>query len=740
MPSQCDIKKIIKNDSITIYSAIWEDGPLDYDNDENEYIRVQDEKVFLKCSHDLTEILNKAKTYSIKKQYDKFLNILGISQNPYTEEYIMVLEDEYCENCGEPIKIEDTGVEFCKSCQINYLEKNFTNMSGNKIIDDFVQEMRLKMNDFNESVFEWIPNDQFYNIKEMSNNNFNITYLAKWRDGELSYKYEQKEWVRNPGNEVVLKYLYNSQNFTKESLNNEVCGNEEIDDLIHETQLRIDNMLDKVFEWIPYNQFSDIDEIEEGKFSALWKDGSLIYDYGGKKEWIRNPNKKVCLKYLYDSQNNIDVFLDEVKTYLTKELEEIEIHGISQDPFTNDYIIVLYQRDSYGCCEECGEEYNKDNEWCKKCQMDKINKKFLSWSGNKKIDDFVKELQSKIEDPDNNIIFEWIPYNQFSDIKEVGNGGFATVYSAIWKDGLLEYEYNYGWTRTSNTKVALKYLINSQDISDEFLSEVKAYSNHIEFDILKIFGISQEPSTKNYVMVLEYAEGGNFNDWMIVNHDYFYWSAKLDTLYAIISGLLKIHEKEMVHRDFHTGNILFKNPIFHKSELSLYISDMGLSGEAGNTDKTGIYGVLPYVAPEVLRGEPYTKASDIYSFGMIMYFTATGRQPFANREHDFNLTLDICKDNDRPRISEQEAPQFYIDLMKRCWDSDPDSRPDARELESLIFNLSTDRKIKEQLEEADEYDKAQSTYYSVIHSNAFYISRMLDTSELPGQLKGIGLE
>ncbi|CAB4493069.1 unnamed protein product [Rhizophagus irregularis] len=45
---------------------------------------------------------------------------------------------------------------------------------------------------------------------------------------------------------------------------------------------------------------------------------------------------------------------------------------------------------------------------------------------------------------------------------------------------------------------------------------------------------------------------------------------------------------------------------------------MGSSGEVNNIDETKIYGVMPYVAPEVLRGRPYTKAADIYSFGMMI--------------------------------------------------------------------------------------------------------------------------
>src|SRR5206468_2177562 len=103
------------------------------------------------------------------------------------------------------------------------------------------------------------------------------------------------------------------------------------------------------------------------------------------------------------------------------------------------------------------------------------------------------------------------------------------------------------------------------------------------------------------------------------------WYFDIETLKYIINGLLDIHERQMVHCDFHIGNILIEYIDF----FDLSISDMGLCGEVGNIDATKIYGVMPYVAPEVLRGKPYTQAADIYSFGMVMYFVATYRQPFA---------------------------------------------------------------------------------------------------------------
>src|SRR6266480_2986270 len=101
---------------------------------------------------------------------------------------------------------------------------------------------------------------------------------------------------------------------------------------------------------------------------------------------------------------------------------------------------------------------NQNCGWCKTCQ---INNFTNLTSGNEKIDNFIQEMQSKINSP-KDIIFEWIPYNQFSDIEEIGKGGFATVYSAIWKGGPLKYNGNSReYTRDSNYKVALKCLHNS---------------------------------------------------------------------------------------------------------------------------------------------------------------------------------------------------------------------------------------------------------------------------------------
>ena len=66
----------------------------------------------------------------------------GISQNPDTKDYIMVLRYEHCEKCDEKYTYDYT----CMSCLKNYLKKNFTNWtSGNEQIDEFIQKRQLKI-------------------------------------------------------------------------------------------------------------------------------------------------------------------------------------------------------------------------------------------------------------------------------------------------------------------------------------------------------------------------------------------------------------------------------------------------------------------------------------------------------------------------------------------------------------------------------------------------------------------
>ncbi len=129
----------------------------------------------------------------------------------------------------------------------------------------------------------------------------------------------------------------------------------------------------------------------------------------------------------------------------------------------------------------------------------------------------------------------------------------------------------------------------------------------------------------------------------------------------------------------HSGNIFSFS--YDNGENYSAIGDLGLCQQLKD-DTNEIFGVIPYLAPEVLSRKIYTKESDIYSFGMIMWEHTTGKKPFHDRSHDHYLMLDILEGK-RPDITE-DTPEFYADLMKKCWDPNPENRPTATKIRECL--------------------------------------------------------
>ncbi|RHZ69970.1 hypothetical protein Glove_276g91 [Diversispora epigaea] len=422
-----------------------------------------------------------------------------------------------------------------------------------------------------------------------------------------------------------------------------------------------------------------------------------------------------------------------------KELEEL------MESFS--YIITMNNKKmtSNKICPECNQVYTH-NRWCKPCNATHFKNDFDKWTSESvTMNKFIQDAQLNADRASR--VIEWIPYKRFKDIKQTAKGGFSTIYQARWIDGPI-YIWNIEnqqWKRSGQRDVALKKFDGIGDINEEFLNEMEVHLKTIdEIYSVEFYGITKDPGTRKYLMVLDYLKGGNLRNYLNNNFNNIEWSDKLKYLRDLAKSFTKIHKLDIIHQDFHPGNILSYNFNFYH----LYISDFGLSkliGKNGENSQTrNVFGVLPYIAPEVLCGGEYIKASDVYSFAIIACEIVTGLPPYPDVAHDDDLALKICNGL-RPKIP-FHTPELITQMIMRCWDARISCRPTFEEINKELHKYYNDYLnligvITIQIKEAEEFAKNKTTIDTdtttttllnyKTHPQAIYTSRLLKFSNLP---------
>ncbi|RHZ78841.1 hypothetical protein Glove_155g105 [Diversispora epigaea] len=381
---------------------------------------------------------------------------------------------------------------------------------------------------------------------------------------------------------------------------------------------------------------------------------------------------------------------------------------------------------------------------CEICTKERFIQEFKTWSsGNANIDKIIQESQI-------NSVFDklqWFPYNNFQNINHIADGGHGSVYSAKLENGIKEnwnfikqdWEYN-----LMGHKVALKEIKDSRIVIVQFLKAIRTRNEDGGFSIY--YGISKNPSTQNYIFVM-YLFDGSLDNFLTKTFWDLDWVTKILILGSIADFLVETHEKNLIHCDLRSGNILTAYKFdfrcgYFDSHLGFDLSSCKLENDLVlNSNNNIICGSIPYIPPEVLIGNEFTREGDIYSFGGIMYEIVAAQRPFADQAHDTYLMIDICN-GVRPKVPDfmlNWTPEWYLDLMYRCWSDDPSERPTASELFNLFFDVSSklydgvfDNNLMRQLEIAIEnleiaIENQENTSKSQLHPQSCYISRYIYT-------------
>ncbi|CAB5189732.1 unnamed protein product [Rhizophagus irregularis] len=308
----------------------------------------------------------------------------------------------------------------------------------------------------------------------------------------------------------------------------------------------------------------------------------------------------------------------------------------------------------------------------KRPDINQVYKEILNQS-----DDLYEEewIKKKMKEED----ICYFEYSKFSNFEEIGKGGFGVVKKAMTDDG---------------NKVALKGLIENskirRNVIKTFVKELKnlrLVSHHD--NINKFLGISKDHAG-NYIMVLGYANEGNLRSYLKVKFDSLEWGDKIRMALDITCGLKCLHSKKIIHRDLHSKNILVNNG-------RLLIADFGLSKhltDATSNSMGNRTGITEYIDPRCFRDFKYVRRekSDIYSLGILLWEITSGRPPF----HDDNVSQaqdDPEQSNLRYHIGYLNlrekpidgTPLEYQQLYQKCWDGDPEKRPDVNQVYNEIL-------------------------------------------------------
>ncbi len=266
--------------------------------------------------------------------------------------------------------------------------------------------------------------------------------------------------------------------------------------------------------------------------------------------------------------------------------------------------------------------------------------------------------------------------NNFELLDEIGSGGMGTIYKAMNMINKKEIVA---------IKILKNELFNDEKNRKRFKQEAVIIDQLDHPNIVKI--IERGISNNNLYMIMELLEGKTLSE-IIIGNKIILFDDIIHIMKQVLDAVEKVHKKNIIHRDIKPDNVMLIRK--NGDDKFVKLLDFGLATMEYQTrlTQTGmVVGTINYMAPEQITESITSKATDIYSLGVMLYEMVAGRRPYAG-ESTIALMKQIIDENPIEPI------KFRIDISKRLNDlivkmmnKDSSKRPTLSEIIDTINTL-----------------------------------------------------
>jgi serine/threonine-protein kinase len=248
--------------------------------------------------------------------------------------------------------------------------------------------------------------------------------------------------------------------------------------------------------------------------------------------------------------------------------------------------------------------------------------------------------------------------------ERLGSGGMSNVYKAT--DLILE--------RTVAVKILAEHLSDDERFIERFRREALAVAKLIHPNIVQVYDTGVDEG-RHYI-VMEYVEGRSGAQ-ILQRQGPVGPEIAAEIGIQGCAGLDYAHRRGIIHRDVKPGNLMvFGGPV-GGGEMTVKLTDFGIARAIEQTRITqvgSVVGTAAYLAPEQVRGDEATPATDVYALGVVLYQFLTGRLPY---EGSSLAELAVRQQNEKPlppTTYNDEVPETLGAAVLRALEGDPNRR------------------------------------------------------------------